>query len=163
MVDNDDINQRRLRRIACEHHCTIPDVNVALDAHPIKTEREKYLSRLLALELVELDELGEVFREKAIRESDVAAGSLLTKIHERRATLLGLNAPSASAVTVIEHESAPKMNSTERSSAAIDRIRSLPKASSDRRGAGGFRARAWRARGRSGGAFAPASRRELPH
>src|SRR5262249_15943238 len=126
MVDNDDINQRRLRRIACEHHCTIPDVNVALDAHPIKTEREKYLSRLLALELVEMDELGEVFREKAIKEQDVAAGALLTKIHEPIATLLGLNAP-ASAVTVIEHERAPTMNSTERIRAGIDRIRGLPR------------------------------------
>ena len=127
MVDNDEINQRRVGRIAREHKCTIPDVNRALDAHPVRTERAEYLSRLLALELVELDELGEVFRAKAIREEDVAAGALLTKIHERRATLLGLNAPAASAVTVIEHESAPKMNSTERIRAAIDRIRGLPK------------------------------------
>src|SRR5262249_36029659 len=127
MVDDDEINNRRIKRIAREHHCTILDVNKALDAHPIKTEREKYLSRLLALELVETDELGEVFREKAIREQDVAAGALLTKIHERRATLLGLNAPAASAVTVIEHERAPTITSTERIRAAIDRIRGLPR------------------------------------
>jgi len=128
-MKDEDIIHRRVSRIAREHECTIPDVNRALDAHPIKTEREKYLSRLLALELVELDELGEVFREKAIAERDVGAGALLTKIHERRATLLGLNAPAASAVTVIEHESAPKMNSTERIRAAIDRIRGLPRPS----------------------------------
>src|SRR5262249_57309995 len=98
---DDEINNRRIKRIAREHKCTIPDVNKALDAHPIRTEREKYLARLLALELVEMDELGEVFREKAIAERDVAAGALLTKIHERRATLLGINAPAASAVTVV--------------------------------------------------------------
>src|SRR5262249_11531393 len=81
-----------------------------------------------------LDELGEVFRAKAIREQDVAAGALLTKIHERRATLLGLNAPAASAVTVIEHERAPTMNSTERIRAAIDRIRGLAEAAFEWRG-----------------------------
>ena len=127
MVDSDDINHRRVKRIAKEHKCTVPEVNRALDHHPIMTERDTYLRRVLALELVELDELGEVFRDKAIREQDVAAGALLTKIHERRATLLGLNAPAAAAVTIIEHESAPAMNSTERIRAAIDRIRKLPK------------------------------------
>lgn len=122
MVDDDEINNRRIKRIAREHHCTILDVNKALDAHPIKTERAEYLSRLLALELVELDELGEVFRDKAIREQDVAAGALLTKIHERRTTLLGLNAPQSAAVQIIEYERAPAVTSTERIRAAIDRI-----------------------------------------
>jgi len=74
MASNDEINNRRIGRIAREHKCTILDVNKALDAHPIKTERERYLARLLALELVEMDELGEVFRQKAIAEQDVAAG-----------------------------------------------------------------------------------------
>ena len=108
MVDAEQINQRRIKRLAKEHRCTVPQVNAALDEHPILRERNKYLARTLALELVELDELQETFRDKAIAEQDVAAGALLTKIHERRATLLGLNAPAASAVTVIEHESAPR-------------------------------------------------------
>jgi len=80
MVNDDEINNRRIKRIAREHKCTIPDVNKALDSHPIWTEREKYLARLLALELVEMDELGEVFRAKAIREQDVAAGALLNNV-----------------------------------------------------------------------------------
>jgi hypothetical protein len=105
----------------------VPQVNAAFDAHPILRDRDKYLARTLALELVELDELGEVFRAKAIDEQDVAAGALLTKIHERRATLLGLNAPQSAAVQIIEHTAPPAMNSTERIYAAIERIAAMKK------------------------------------
>jgi hypothetical protein len=100
MEHEEEINHRRVRRIAREHQCTVPQVNAAFDAHPILRDRDKYLARTLALELVELDELGEVFRAKAIDEQDVAAGALLTKIHERRSTLLGLNAPQSAAVQI---------------------------------------------------------------
>src|SRR5262245_10831372 len=117
-MEQEELNQRRVKRIAREHRCSVAQVNAALDAHPVLTGREKYLARTLALELVELDELGEVFRAKAINDEDVAAGALLTKIHERRATLLGLNAPAASAVTVIEQEQ-PVVTSTARIRAAI--------------------------------------------
>jgi hypothetical protein len=50
-----------------------------LDRHPVETDRQTYLRRLLALELVELDELAEAFRDKALVDRDVASGALLTK------------------------------------------------------------------------------------
>jgi len=65
MEHEEEINHRRVRRIAREHQCTVPQVNAALDQHPILRERDKYLARTLALELVELDFLH--FRGGAMR------------------------------------------------------------------------------------------------
>jgi hypothetical protein len=73
-------------------------VNAALDRHPIELDRDRYLRRTLALELARLDELKETFRRKANSQKDTAAGALLVKIYERRATLLGLNPPIGHAV-----------------------------------------------------------------
>jgi len=75
------------------------------------------------MELVELDELQQAFRDKALEDRDVAAGVLLIKVAERRATLLGLNAPIGHAVQVIQHDPPNKPTSTERIAALIDRIR----------------------------------------
>lgn len=44
---------------------------------------------------------------------DVPSGSLPVKIAERRATLLGLNAPLGHAVSIIQHEPAEALNSTQ--------------------------------------------------
>jgi len=111
-----------MKRLAKDHRCTVREMERALDAHPINGEPDKYLRRLLALELIQLDQLGEVFREKAVAEKDCVAGALAVKISERLSTLVGLNAPASAAVQVI-HAAPPAMNSTERIRAAIDRIR----------------------------------------
>jgi hypothetical protein len=89
----------------------------------MELDRDAYLKRTLALELMRLDQLEMAFEGKAIRDGDVAAGALLVKVAERRATLLGLNAPIGHAVAVIQHEPENKPTSTERLRAAIDRIR----------------------------------------
>jgi len=75
------------------------------------------------MQLLQLDELEVAFRDKAIVDRDVAAGVLLVKVAERRASLLGLNAPLGHAVQVIQHEPENKPTSTERLRAAIERIR----------------------------------------
>src|SRR5215467_4132109 len=111
------------RRIADDHGCTVEEVHEVLDRHPIEVDRDKYLKRALAMQLLQLDELEVAFRDKAIRDHDVAAGVLLVKVAERRATLLGLNAPIGHAVQVIQHDLPNKPTSTERIRAAIDRIR----------------------------------------
>jgi hypothetical protein len=98
-------------------------VHAVLDRHPIEVDRDKYLKRALAMQLLQLDELEVAFRNKAIMDRDVAAGVLLVKVAERRATLLGLNAPIGHAVAVVQHEPENKPTSTERLRAAIDRIR----------------------------------------
>jgi hypothetical protein len=77
------------------------------------------LKRTLALELLRLDELEEAFRDKAIVDRDVAAGVLLVKVAERRATLLGMNAPIGHAVQVIQHDPPNKPTSTERIAAPV--------------------------------------------
>jgi hypothetical protein len=111
------------RAIADDNGCTIDEVHAVLDQHPIEVDRDRYLKRALAMQLLQLDELEVAFRDKAIVDRDVAAGVLLVKVAERRATLLGLNAPIGHAVAVVQHESENNPTSTERLRAAIDRIR----------------------------------------
>ena len=81
------------------------------------------------MELIELDQLQQAFRDRAVEDRDVGSGLLLLKVAERRATLLGKNAPQGHAVQIIQHEPAAAQTSTEEIRAAIDRIRgkSLPK------------------------------------
>jgi hypothetical protein len=106
------------RAIADDCNCTIDDVHAIVDHHPIEVDRDQYLKRALALQLVQLDELEVVFREKA-RAGDTASGMLLVKIAERRATLLGLNAPIGYAVAVVQHAPENRPTSTAKIEAAI--------------------------------------------
>ena len=121
-MDHAKLTNQRVHAIARAHGCTIDDVHEALDQHPIELNRDAFLKRTLALELMRLDQLEMAFEGKAIRDRDVAAGVLMVKIAERRATLLGLNPPLGHAVQVIQHEPLERPNSTERIHAAIDRI-----------------------------------------
>ena len=110
------------RAIADDHGCTVDEVHAVLDRHPIEIDRDKYLKRALAMQLLQLDELEVAFREKAIVDRDVAAGVLMVKVAERRATLLGLNPPLGHAVQVIQHEPVEKKTSTERLRGLLDNI-----------------------------------------
>jgi hypothetical protein len=124
-MDHDKIVNKRAQRIARDHGCSVDDVNAALDHHPIELDRDTFLKRTLAMELVELDELQQAFREKALVDRDVAAGGLLIKVAERRATLLGLNPPIGHAVRVIQHEPPVRKTSTQEIDELIDRIRGI--------------------------------------
>jgi hypothetical protein len=53
----------------------------------VNTDPGPYLKRVLALELVELDELQGIFHDKAVSESDPVSGALCAKIAERRGDL----------------------------------------------------------------------------
>jgi len=68
-------------------------------------------------------QLQQAFRSKALVDRDVAAGALLVKVAERRATLLGLNPPIGHAVAVIQQPT-EQPNSTDRILAVLDRIAS---------------------------------------
>jgi hypothetical protein len=74
------------------------------------------------MELVELDELQQAFRDKALKDKDVASATLLVRVAERRATLLGLNPPLGHAVQVVQHEPVNKPTSTERIRAVLDQL-----------------------------------------
>jgi len=121
-MNHDEIVNKRIRRIARDHACSVAEVSAALDHHPIELDRDTFLKRTLAMELVELDELQQAFREKALVDRDTSAGVLLIKVAERRATLLGLNPPIGHAVAVLQHPPTEKPSSTERIHAAIERI-----------------------------------------
>jgi DNA-binding transcriptional MerR regulator len=121
-MDYDEIVQKRVRRIAREHGCSVTDVNAALDHHPIELNRDTFLKRTLAMELVELDELQQAFREKALGYRDVAAGVLLVKIAERRATLLGLNPVLGHAVSIVQHPPAHHETSTDEIERALNAL-----------------------------------------
>jgi hypothetical protein len=97
----DQLNRKRVRDLAKTHNMTVSEVEEALVRHPINSEPGTYLKRVLALELVELDQLEQTFRDKAIADSDPACGQLVVKIKERRATILGLNAPMGHAIAIV--------------------------------------------------------------
>jgi len=79
------------------------------------------LGPTLALELARLDELQETFYARVL-EGDVQCGALITKIIERRCTMLGLYTPQTATLQVIEAET-PRETSTDKISALIERIR----------------------------------------
>ena len=122
-MDRDELVNKRVAQIARDHGCTVNQVNAALDRHPIELDRDQFLRRTLALELIELDQLQQAFRAKALEDRDVGSGLLLLKVAERRATLLGMNAPQGHAVQIIQHEPAEAETSTDKIAAAIARIR----------------------------------------
>jgi hypothetical protein len=74
------------------------------------------------MELVELDELQQAFREKALVDRDVPSGVLLIKVAERRATLLGLNPTLGHAVRIVQHEPENRQTSVDKIEAALKRL-----------------------------------------
>jgi hypothetical protein len=125
-MNDDTIIQQRVsgrsaRAIAKAQGCTVAEVNRVLDRFTETTIDDKTRKHTLALELARLDELQETFYARAL-EGDVACGALITKIIERRCTMLGLYTPQTATLQIIEAE-APRETSTERLRAAIERIR----------------------------------------
>jgi hypothetical protein len=122
MNDDEVIRQRisgcSARAIAKAQATTVAEVNKALDRFTETTIDDKVRRHTLALELARLDELQETFYDRAL-EGDVQGGVLVTKIIERRCTMLGLYTPQTATLQVIEAE-AP---STDKISALIGRIR----------------------------------------
>jgi hypothetical protein len=86
----------------------------------ITVDRNKYLKRALAMQLLQLDQLEVAFRDNAFEDRDVASGMLLVKVAERRATLLGLNAPIGHAVAVVQ--APPTARSTDAMVRSLARI-----------------------------------------
>ena len=125
-MNDDTIIQQRVscrsaRAIARAQGCTLAEVSKVLDRFTETTIDDKTRKHTLALELARLDELQETFYARAL-EGDVACGALITKIIERRCTMLGLYTPQTATLQIIEAET-PRETSTERLRAAIDRIR----------------------------------------
>jgi hypothetical protein len=125
-MNDDAILQQRIvgrsaRAIAKAQGCTLTEVNRVLDRFTETTIDDKTRKHTLALELARLDELQETFYARAL-EGDVQCGALITKIIERRCTMLGLYTPQTATLQVIEAET-PRETSTDKISALIERIR----------------------------------------
>src|SRR5215831_17460001 len=113
-MNDDTIIQQRVsgrsaRAIARAQGCTLAEVSKVLDRFTETTIDDKTRKHTLALELARLDELQETFYARAL-EGDVACGALITKIIERRCTMLGLYTPQTATLQVIEAE-APRETS----------------------------------------------------
>jgi hypothetical protein len=123
------ISGRSARAIAKAQATTVAEVNKALDRFTETTIDDKVRRHTLALELARLDELQETFYARAL-EGDVQCGALITKIIERRCTMLGLYTPQTATLQIIEAE-APKETSIDRIEAAINRIRGIKPRAAD--------------------------------
>jgi hypothetical protein len=103
-MNDDEIVQQRVsgrsaRAIARAQATTVAEVNKALDRFTETTIDDKTRKHTLALELARLDELQETFYARAL-EGDVQCGALITKIIERRCTMLGLYTPQTATLQV---------------------------------------------------------------
>jgi hypothetical protein len=120
------ILHRPEQALAEEFGTTIEEVQAILDAHPVETDRDSYLRRALAQQLLLLDRLEVTFGRMAFEDRDTAAGALLVKVAERKATLLGLNAPIGHAVRVVSHPPEHRQSSTDRIEAALNALSAQP-------------------------------------
>ncbi len=106
----------------CVQTITLEELLAILDQHPVEVDRDSYLRRCLAQQLLLLDRLEVTFGKMAFDDRDTAAATLLVKVAERRSTLLGLNAPIGHAVRVVQHPPEHRQNATDRIEAAIDAL-----------------------------------------
>jgi hypothetical protein len=90
--------------------------------------------RALAQQLLLLDRLEVAFGKMAFEDRDTAAGALLVKVAERKATLLGLNAAIGHAVRVVSHPPANAPTSTDKIEAALNALIKDGKRSQNGRG-----------------------------
>jgi hypothetical protein len=121
-MDFDELTNKRVHGIAKALGCTIDDVYAALDRHPVEVDRDAYLRRTLALELIRLDQIEMAFGSKALVDRDVPSAMVLIKAAERRATLLGLNAPIGHAVRVVSHPPEHQETSPDRIERALNAL-----------------------------------------
>ena len=82
--------------------------------------------RELLLEVTRLNSMQQKYYGRAMDddgEGSTAAGLLFTKLSERKATLIGLNAPASASVQII-HQGAPawEQTSTEKIRSALDNV-----------------------------------------
>ena len=79
-MDQDENVNKRVRALAADHGLTVSETLAALDKHPMELDRDRFLRRTLAMELIELDQLQQAFRARALEDRDVGSGLLLLKV-----------------------------------------------------------------------------------
>jgi hypothetical protein len=128
----DAVNGETNKAIARRHGCTVKDVHGILDEHASEVLTPYNRARVLSIELQRLDELHWIFHKHAVETHDPASGTLCVKISERKACLLGLNAPVRLDAMQLTDQQLQK-TSTQRIREVIDQLRGIepPKRKSD--------------------------------
>jgi len=128
----DAVNGETNKAIARRHGCTVKDVHEILDEHASEVLTPHNRARVLSIELQRLDHLHRIFHKHAVETQDPASGTLCVKISERKACLLGLNAPVRLDATQLTDQQLQK-SSTERIREVLDCLRGIepPKPESD--------------------------------
>lgn len=121
MTDDAIIRQRiagkSVREIAKAQRTSVDAVNQAIDRWSSVALTAEARKHGLALELARLDQMQQVFFQRAC-EGDVAAGALVEKIIARRCVMLGLHAPQTAVLKIVD-EATPKHTTTDRLEAAL--------------------------------------------
>jgi hypothetical protein len=109
-MNDDEIIQQRIagrsvRAIAKAQHCSVAQVDEAIDRWAESAITDKIRKHTLALELARLDELQRSFTRAL--EGDVSCGAPVTKSLERRCVTLGLHTPQTAVLQVVD-EAKPK-------------------------------------------------------
>lgn len=110
------ISGRSVRAIAKQHGCSVAEINAVIDNWASSSIDDQIRKHTLCLDLARLDELQQVFHQRAL-QGDVACGALITKII-RRCVMLGLATPQTAVLQIVDCAT-PKQTSTDKIEAAI--------------------------------------------
>jgi hypothetical protein len=80
--------------IARRFLCSVDKVRETLEQHAREVLQPSGRAAMLALEIARLEQLEAAFLRVAIEQSDAAAGTLVVKVAQRKAALLGLDQPA---------------------------------------------------------------------
>lgn len=124
-MDDDAIIRQRIagrsvHAIAKAQGCSVAEVNRVIDLWADQTITDRIRKHTLTLELARLDELQQVFYQRAL-EGDVQCGALVTKIIERCGVMLGLHTPQTAVLKIVE-DAGPKQTNTDRIEAALNAL-----------------------------------------
>src|SRR5262249_27183858 len=107
------------RALAKVHGCTSSDIEAAVDRRLDYGITNDLRLRLVKLNVERLEQLMAPFFERAVKDRDVAAGTLCYKLAERLSLLLGLDQPAQSRLDVYQVQAAQEPKSFEKIRRAV--------------------------------------------
>jgi len=110
------------RALAKLRRCTGGEIEEAIDRRLSYELDNKQRLRLVKLSVARIEGLMLPFYEKAVREKDVAAGTLCCKLEERLAMLLGLDQSPTTRIDVYQIQQEQQPSDYEKIRAAIMRV-----------------------------------------
>jgi hypothetical protein len=98
---------RSVPAIAKQYRCASSEVEAIIDRRLNFALDNDMRLKAIKLDVTRLEALMAPFFERATRDRDVAAGTLVVKILERRALLLGLDSPQKLDIVQVQAEQTP--------------------------------------------------------